>query len=158
MKAAAAALLVATALAAQACGGGAPPPPPPSAQGPVATPPKPPAPKLAGGVKEPEPGPAIPPIAYQVKDRRDPFVPISLPVEKRAGIQVSTAKLVGVLRGRQQPLALIEAPDGIGYILKTGDTLGDGRVADIGVDSVSFLVAARPGDKPGTVTLRLRTD
>jgi type IV pilus assembly protein PilP len=150
-------LVLAAALGAQACGGGAPPPPPQPAPGPVAAP-RPPAPKSPGGFAEPQPGPAIPPIPYEARDRRDPFVAIQPPAAGKTGLQVASVRLVGVLRGRQQPLALVEAPDGVGYILKTGDTLGDGRVAEIGADSVSFQVAARPGERASTVTLRLRTD
>ena len=65
--------------------------------------------------------------------------------------------LVGVSAGPES-LALVETAEGIGYILKAGDTLGDGRVTEIGTDSVSFAVSPKPGEKAGTVTLRLRTD
>lgn len=151
-------LVAAVALGVQACGGGAPPPPPP-APGPVAVPPRPPAaPKPAGSFKEPEPGPAIPPIAYGASQQRDPFVVVTLPTERRAGLQVGSVRLVGVIQGRREPLALVEAPDGIGYIIKNGDTLGDGRVTEIGANSVSFQVTARPGEKGTVVTLRLKTD
>jgi hypothetical protein len=76
----------------------------------------------------------------------------------RSGLRVAAAKLTGVIAGRQGPLGLVEAPDGIGYILKPGDALGDGRVLEIGKDSISFAVSARPGQPATTVTLRLRTD
>ena len=45
-------------------------------------------------------------------------------------------------RGRARA---VEAQDGIGYILKPGDTLGDGRLLEIGADSVVFAVAAKAG-------------
>ena len=153
-------LVAAVAIGLQACGGGGAPPPPPPAPGPVAVPPKPAAaPKpAAGGFKEPEPGPAIPPIAYRAGQQRAPCVPVVLPTERRAGLQVGSVRLVGVIQGRREPLALVEAPDGIGYVLKSGDTLGDGRVTEIGGNSVSFLVAAKPGEKAQVVTLRLKTD
>ena len=47
-----------------------------------------------------------------------------------AGLNVSAVKLAGVV-GAGSLLALVEAPDGIGYILKPGDALGDGRVTGI---------------------------
>jgi hypothetical protein len=119
---------------------------------------KPVAPKPAGSFKEPEPGPPIPPIAYGAGDKRDPFVVVELPTERRAGLQIGTVRLVGVIQGRREPLVLVEAPDGVGYILKSGDTLGDGRVTEIGGNSVSFLVAGKPGEKSTVVTLRLKTD
>jgi hypothetical protein len=104
--------------------------------------------------KEPEAGPALPPIAYESQGRRDPFVPISVAVEK-TGMSVVSLKLAGVIQGRTL-LALVEAPDGIGYILKPGDVLADGRVTDITQSSVTFAVARKAGEAPTTATLRLK--
>ena len=66
------------------------------------------------------------------------------------GLEVATTKLTGIVRGAGTTLALVEAPDGIGYILKPGDTLGDGRVVEIGADTVIFAVAAKPGSPART--------
>ena len=71
---------------------------------------------------------------------------------------LSTAKLVGIVQGRHGALALVEGPDGVGYILKSGDTLGNGRVTGITGTTVTFLVAEQPGQGPTTVTLRLVLD
>jgi Tfp pilus assembly protein PilP len=71
---------------------------------------------------------------------------------------VASVKLVGIVQGRQGPLALVETPDGLGYILRTGDLLGDGKVLEIGVDSVVFSVTRRPDEAPSRVVVRLRTD
>jgi Tfp pilus assembly protein PilP len=108
--------------------------------------------------KVPEAGPPLPPLSYEARQRRDPFQPQVVTPTGTRGLSVAAVKLVGVVQGRLAPLALVEAPDGIGYILKSGDVLGDGRVTEIGSDSVSFAVAARPGAAPTVVTLRLRTD
>lgn len=145
----AAALGVASLLA--GCGGGAAPPGPP-APGPSAVPPR-----VSVAPKEPDAGPPLPPIAYEGKQRRDPFAPLVV-AEGAKGLTVASAKLAGVIQGRQGVLGLVEAPDGIGYILKPGDALGDGRVVEVGKDSISFSVTGRPGQAPTTVTLRLRTD
>jgi Tfp pilus assembly protein PilP len=96
----------------------------------------------------------LPPLAYDAKSRRDPFSPVSLAAEAK-GINVTAAKLVGIVQGRQATLALVEGPDGVGYILKSGDALGNGRVTGITGTSVTFAVAAQPGRGPTTVTLRL---
>jgi hypothetical protein len=162
------------------CGGS--PPPPPAAATPkpaaaaaapqpvaaaVATPaaPGPPAPATA------KPSAAVPPstpaplvtmpavpqgdgVAYEDKGRRDPFVPLDT-VGGPKGLEVATAKLTGIVRGARTTLALVEAQDGIGYILKPGDTLGDGRLVEIGADTVVFVVAARPGAQSNRVVLRL---
>jgi len=130
------------------CGGGAPPPPPtavataaPAAPAPVVRP------------KEPD-SKALPPIAYEPKGRRDPFTPIFLGKDN-AALSVSSVKLTGVVGGRGGLMALVEAPDGIGYILKPGDALGDGRVTGITPNSVTFAVAARGQQSSSSLTLRL---
>ena len=136
------------------CGGGAPPPTPPPAPGPVAV--VPPSPAVAP--KDPGAGPPLAAMSYSANQRRDPFTPLVVVEGASKGVTVASAKLAGVIQGRQGPLGLVEAPDGIGYVLKVGDVLGDGRVAAVTPDSISFSVAARPGQSAQTVTLRLRTD
>jgi type IV pilus assembly protein PilP len=138
-----------------ACGGGEPPP----------APPKPPVPAVAAAAPQaaavrpldPGAGQALSPMAYEAKSRRDPFAPISLAMESK-GINVTASRLVGVLQGRQGPLALVEGPDGVGYILKNGDALGNGRVTGITGTTVTFAVSAQPGQGPTTVTLRMVLD
>ena len=149
MKHGASGLVVVVAVVATACGGGTPPPPPvavapaaPSAAAPVVRP------------KEPETSKALPPIAYEPKGRRDPFTPIFLGKDT-AGLSVSAVKLTGVVGGRGGLMALVEAPDGIGYILKPGDALGDGRVSGITPTSVTFAVTARGSQGASSLTLRL---
>jgi Tfp pilus assembly protein PilP len=131
------------------CGSGSPPPPP----APVAAV----APRPPVAPKEPDAGPTLAAIPYEAKGRRDPFAALVLAAGGK-GLTIGSAKLVGVIQGRTSPLALVETAEGIGYILKAGDTLGDGRVTEIGVDFVSFAVTPKPGEAGGSVTLRLRTD
>jgi hypothetical protein len=138
--------------------GGAPPSPPPAAAKPS------PAATATGAAKpgpvalpkEPEAGPALPPLSYDAKGRRDPFVPIVLAKDK-PGLAILTFKHTRVI-GSHPPLALVEASDGIGYILKPGDTLGDGRVTEITQSTVTFAVAAKSGQAATTTTLRLAQD
>jgi len=99
----------------------------------------------------------LPPLSYDAKGRRDPFTPIVLAKDKPMGLSITTLKLAGVIRGRTL-LALVEAPDGLGYILKPGDMLGDGRVIEITQDAVTFAVSARAGQATTTATLRLAQD
>lgn len=129
------------------CGGGAPPTPPPAAVAPVS-----PAPVVRP--KGPDTAKALPAIAYEPKGRRDPFTPIFLGKDN-AALSVSAVKLTGVVGGRGGLLALVEAPDGIGYILKPGDALGDGRVTGITPNSVTFAVSARGSQSASSLTLRL---
>lgn len=131
------------------CGWGSPTPPPApvTAAAPVA-----PAPVVRP--KEPETKKALPPIAYEPKGRRDPFTPIFVGKDS-AGLSVSAVKLTGIVGGRGGLMALVEAPDGIGYILKPGDALGDGRVTGITPTSVTFAVSARGSQSASNLTLRL---
>jgi len=91
---------------------------------------------------------------YEPKGRRDPFEALELKADKNA-LAVTTAKLTGIVRNPSSSMALIETQDGIGYILKPGDTLFDGRLVHIGVDSVVFAVASQPGSTTNQVVLKL---
>ena len=106
---------------------------------------------------DPAAGPPLPPMAYEARSRRDPFTPITLSAESK-GVNVTTAKLVGIVQGPRGAMALVEGADGVGYILKSGDALGNGRVTGITGTTVTFAVSAQPGQGPTTVTLRLVLD
>jgi hypothetical protein len=86
--------------------------------------------------------PSGPEVAYEPKGRRDP-----------------SAKLTGIVRrANGAALALVETADGLGYILKAGDTLGDGRLVEIGPNNVVFRVPERPGSLTNRVVLSLAGD
>ena len=153
-----------------ACGG-SPPPPPAASPRPVAaapTPgtaavpsaPKPAVPVPAPGAVQPAPlvpVPAVPQTAssaYDPKGRRDPFLALDLTGGPK-GLEVSTTKLTGIVRSARTTLALVETQEGIGYILKPGDTLGDGRLMEIGADNIVFAVAPKPGAPTNRVVLKL---
>ncbi len=149
--------------AALAACGGAPPPPAQAPKPPATAAPKPGAPATRPGAQAqatatkppvvPEQvGPEIP--KYEIKGRRDPFEPLEIK-EGAGGSTVASAKLTGIVRSARSTLALVETPDGIGYILKPGDTLGDGRLLEIGSDSVVFQVTPKPGSPTNRVVLKL---
>jgi hypothetical protein len=141
------------------CSGAEPPAPPSKPPAPAAAPAAPPAAPGAATVRPLDPGAgrALPPLAYDSKGRRDPFAPVSIARENR-GINVTAAKLVGIVRSAQGALALVEGPDGVGYVLRNGDGLGNGRVTAITATTVTFALAAQPSQGPSTVTLRLVMD
>ena len=67
---------------------------------------------------------------YDARGRRDPFDNLELQLQQKdkekgrtSGFTVASTKLTGIVRG-ESLLALVETPDGVGYILKPGDTLG----------------------------------
>jgi hypothetical protein len=102
--------------------------------------------------------PAAAPAAptYERKGRRDPFEPVPTP---QGGVSpsVASAQLRGILRG-QTPRVLVETADGLGYILAVGDSLGEGRLIEIGSDSAVFRVPARAGSTNDRIVLRLLED
>ena len=153
-----------------ACGG-SPPAPTPTASRPPATP----APAPVASVRPEQPGqpaqsaqpaqptqlvPAAPVLSaadvpkYEDKGRKDPFQEVQLSMAS-GGLSVATTKLTGIVRGPRATLALLETQEGIGYILKPGDTLGDGRLMEIGADNVVFAVGPKPGAAAQRVVLRL---
>jgi len=144
-----------------ACSGGASPlPAPPVATPQAAASPTPGTPAKPGQTSPTQlvpSAPAIPapdPAKYADKGRKDPFTEVQLS-STLGGLAVSTTKLTGIVRGARSVLALLETQEGIGYILKPGDTLGDGRLMEIGADNVVFAVAAKPGAAAQRVVLRL---
>jgi hypothetical protein len=146
-----------------ACGGSPTPPAAASAANPVAKAAVPAAaPKPIASVPAAQASPLVPaPVvphssgpSYESKDRRDPFLPLNVTGGPK-GLEVATTKLTGIVRSARTTLALLEAQDGIGYILKPGDTLGDGRLLEIGADTVVFAVPARSGAQSNRVVLKL---
>jgi Tfp pilus assembly protein PilP len=101
--------------------------------------------------------PAGPEQGYDAKGRRDPFeVPGAR--EGSAGMTVASAKLTGIMRSTDgTTLALVETPEGLGYILKRGDMLGDGQLIEIDQSSVVFSITTRAGPT-GRVVLKLSGD
>jgi hypothetical protein len=79
--------------------------------------------------------------------RRDPFESLlnrqqpgaakNLPPGK-AGLQVSTLRLDGIVKAPSGMIAVVSNPQARTYFLKEGDQLYDGRVEKIAMDGVSF--------------------
>ena len=149
------------------CGGSpsaSPPPAPPTPVAmPASVPSMPPAasvPSAPAGAEAPRLVPTAPEVApldvpdYEVRGRRDPFATLDV-VSGPTGLTLASTKLTGIIHSGQSALALVETSDGIGYILKPGDTLGDGRLVEVGADNAVFAVTARPGAPVNRVVLRL---
>jgi hypothetical protein len=91
---------------------------------------------------------------YERKGRRDPFETLETREGPR-GATVASARLTGIVRSGSGTLVLVETPDGLGYILRRGDTLADGRLVEIGPEAVIFEVAPRSGAPGSRVVLKL---
>jgi type IV pilus assembly protein PilP len=86
--------------------------------------------------------------------RRDPFESLvgreqaaaaaakNLPPGK-AGLQVSTLRLDGIVKGPNGMIAVVSSPQSRTYFLREGDQLYDGKVEKIAMDSVSFHEAGK---------------
>jgi hypothetical protein len=96
-------------------------------------------------------------IKYEARGRRDPFAPLAA-IEGSKTSTVAAARLRGVIQSGRGPVALVDTSDGVGYILKHGDTLADGRLVEISQDSVVFALAPRPGMGTNRVILKLPTE
>jgi len=118
----------------------------------------------------PLPAPTTAPYTYEVKGRRDPFRPLIKPrVETArarpktglAALDVKELKLAGIIWGGRGFYALVEAPNGAGYVVRLNDTVGeDARVAQITSDAVMFEVRTSPvpQSQARLVELRLRKE
>jgi len=134
------ALAAAAALAA-ACGESRPPPRPAAAPAPAA--------KAAAAPAAPAKGPEAE-VAYSSVGKRDPFKSFladlratSGPVVTRCNtplgrFEIDQLRLVAIITGMADPLAMVEAPTGVGYTLRKGACVGKngGVVASIRSDEV----------------------
>lgn len=155
-------LLAAVALAALG-GCSRPTPPAPAPTAPVASAPRavaspPAATPVAATPAATPPTPSKPPETlerltpevpnYSSRGRRDPFEPViiadKVPAPSRRS-SVVTARLTGIVRGADALLALVETPDGIGFILRPGDVLDEGRLVRIDREFAEFVVPSKPG-------------
>jgi hypothetical protein len=106
-----------------------------------------PAAKAAPAPEEPKKEEEATSLAAAGK-RRDPFLslvlasagngaPIHLPPGK-AGLQVSTLRVDGIVRSQNGMLVVVTSPQGRTYFLHQGDRLFDGRVEQVNMDGVTF--------------------
>jgi Tfp pilus assembly protein PilP len=112
---------------------------------------------------------------YETKNRRDPFRPLIMPrVETTVRgkcqpgqpglgcLDVKELKLAGIVWGQRGYYALVEAPNGAGYVLRVNDTVGEGaRVTKIASDIVAFEVKGGSGpqaQQARVVELRLKKE
>ena len=137
---------------------------------PAPVPPRPAQTAARPAAPAPPPAPAAAPYAYERRDRRDPFYPLIRPrVETAkarpktglAALDVKELKLAGIIWGGRGYYALVEAPNGAGYVVRLNDTVGeDARVAKITSDAVMFEVRTSPvpQSQARQVELRLRKE
>ncbi len=142
-------------------------------------PPRPPQPQAAAATPAapaPAPKPEVPPYVYEAKGRRDPFRPLIAarlvegkprPKTGLAALEINELKLAGIIWEQRGYFALVEAPNGSGYVLRVNDRVGeDARVSKITPQSVTFEVGAqiKGGPTPSqparmrVVELRLRKE
>lgn len=142
-----------------------PSPPSPPRLGPVTSPASP----TAAPAEKSSPPAATTAYTYEPRGRPDPFQPLITPEMEgkggkkgREGLAVSDLKLTGIIWDKKEYVALVEAPDGLGYVLKVNDRIGaSSRVARISSDSVIFEVKEKPylpGSRVREVVLTLKKE
>jgi hypothetical protein len=91
----------------------------------------------APGSGEGEKGSRRDPFESLVNRQKDQNAGKNLPPGK-AGLQVSTLRLDGIVRSSAGMIAVVSNPQARTYFLREGDQLYDGRVDKIAMDGVSF--------------------
>jgi len=98
--------------------------------------------------KQSEPEKAEPKYVYEPAGRRDPFLPLmktrrpvsnsGLPLTPLQKFDLGQFRLIGVIVGRNEPMAMVMVPGGKAYVLKRGIKIGKnaGQVIDIREDAV----------------------
>ncbi len=78
--------------------------------------------------------------AYSQEGRRDPFVPLGLALEggKVGHLSVENLTLIGVIWGDKGYIGLVKDGLNKGYILKPGDRVAGGSVAEINNQGIVF--------------------
>jgi type IV pilus assembly protein PilP len=143
------------AVALAGCGSPPPPPPPPTLPPPKPVEVKPETPTSADGAE-----PFV--YAYSAVGKRDPF---HNPIDDLTGTEgvpsnnpncsqplckwdLDQLKLVGIVTGMSNPVAMVEDPQGVGHLVKRNAFMGKkgGRVTQIKRDEVVVTEIARGGD------------
>ena len=83
-----------------------------------------------------------PPVVYQSRGRRDPFLQPRVAVQKGPEVNL---KVTGIVRGPRSHYALVESESltGTGFVIRENDVVDSARVLKITKDSVIFEVETR---------------
>jgi type IV pilus assembly protein PilP len=104
---------------------------------------------------------AAPVYTYNVAGRRDPFTPIIIKEEKKALLgaktplerfPISEFKLTGIVWGGLGYHAMLEGPDGKGYFVRRGMTIGPNRGKIKKITDRAMVVVETYKDPSGTDT------
>ncbi|TRO84119.1 pilus assembly protein PilP [Desulfuromonas acetexigens] len=109
---------------------------------------------------------AQPVFTYDPSMRRDPFVPLIEPKKPLANsdepltplqqVELGQLRLVGVITGKGEPMAMVSAPGGKSYILRKGVKVGRNNGVVIGVDAGGVSVREKYYDFVGEVRENLQ--
>jgi Tfp pilus assembly protein PilO len=138
----------------------------PGGAGGAAASPAPPATASARVGDRPPPPPAsiAPPVPsgtprHSPRPARDPFEgpagAAGVPATAGGRPVVGAAALTGIVRGPQGPLALLETADGVGHVLRPGDSIDAARVLRIDREAAVFEIGPGGGRAGETIILPL---
>jgi len=152
-------------------GGGTPAPPARQAKKAPAAPPAsaPKGPVASAASASATPAPPLAP-SYDPRGRRDPFRPLVVarvstrPKTGLASLDPTDLKLTGIVWDQRGYYALVEASNGLGYVIRLNDVIGDeARVTKITPEGMTLQLETRaefPGEKAQKrlVEIRLRKE
>lgn len=100
-------------------------------------------------------------FTYVIKDRRDPFVPLTQirrPIEKSSEpatplerYDLPQFKLIGVIIGKGDPKAMVVAPDGKSYVLSKGLKIGKNNGVILDINGEAIVVEEKYYDFSGNI-------
>jgi type IV pilus assembly protein PilP len=141
--------LAVAAVALAACGSSPPPRPPAPTAAPAAAAPKPASQVAAADAKKP----AEPDWSYSSVGKRDPFRSFLSEIARGQGslttrcstplgrFELEQLKLVAVVTGLEDPVAMVEAPSGVGYSVRRGACIGKNGGVVVAVRSGELVVS-----------------
>jgi len=108
-----------------------------------------------------------PKYSYNPSGQRDPFVPLlrlRQPVGQRSTVpltplqkfELSQFRLVGILVGKGEPRAMVQAPGGKSFILKRGVKIGKNNGTVMAIDPESVKVEEKYYDFTGAVRVNMK--
>ncbi len=115
--------------------------------------------KQAPQTNEQEAGKTPPVYVYDPAGKRDPFEPLltvrkpiendGLPVTPLQKFDLGQFRLVGIIIGKDEPIAMVMVPGGKSYILKKGVKIGKNAGVVVGIEADGVLVEERFYDFSG---------
>ena len=128
-----------------------------------------PIPKASAALIPPEIMPTAPPYAYNPGGRRDPFKPLiearkvtplpsttNVPLTPLQRFELNQLRLIGVIVGKGEPMAMVSTLGGKSYLLKKGVKVGMNNGVVVGIDTEGVTVEEKFYDFAGEILKKVQ--